>query len=328
MSPAQGAAEPLQATEPLQAVKQDESSADHHAMLDKVMAYTRSHWPSEVKREWQVELSEYPAILARVLKDFTKDASRTRHFVRIAGLSGSGKTSQILPAAEAYFEALGLRPVLIAARRFVEYHPHYAEILAHYGEANLRRHTDEFATIMLFLTIHALTRAGYDIILDVALLSPEIEAILLRLLGLATSANPSKGAPSIIPKNPANNAESRAPSYAALYLMVATSPAVTEHFLGARGWRHTEATEQEFIRAAAEALDFYSQAAPNLPIILWSVYDRLPIYDGPISGCLDIFKDYSTRTTLPATDDALRRKAKIDYLTTQEAAESLEQSRH
>lgn len=248
----------------------------------------KAHWPSPVKSEWQVSLAEYPVILEKVLEDLTLAATKNHQLIRLAGISGSGKTTQILPAVEAYSRAHNFEPILMAARRFVEYHPHYQEIKDYYGEENLRKNTDEFATIMLFLTLSALIKGGYDIILDVTLLDPEMEAILLNLL--------------------------KAGNYQMLILMIAVSPTVTEHFLAGRAWRHTKATEQEFIRATKKALDFYAESAPDLRIILWSVYDKLPIYDGPVRGCLDVFTDYSTREDLPKKDDDARRDAKINYL--------------
>lgn len=256
--------------------------------LKQVIEYMQSHWPSQVKSEWQVKLEEYPAILEKIIKDFTPEKTKKHQLIRIAGLSGSGKTSQILPAVEKYSEANRLNPVLIAARRFVEYHPHKREIETEYGAENLRKNTDEFSTIMMFLALNALTKQGYDIILDVTLLDPQIEAILLNMLT----------------KN----------AYHAMLLMIATSPEVTEHFLKGRSWRHTKETEAEFIRATKKALDFYAEKYANLHTILWSVYDLEPIYNGPIKDALPIFDEYSKKTDLPAPDDEERKEAKIQFL--------------
>lgn len=250
----------------------------------------KAHWPSTVKPEWQVDITEYPAILKQVLQDFTPGATKNHRLFRIAGLSGSGKTTQILPAVEAYCEKNTLHPILIAARCFVEYHPHYQEIKEYYGDENLRKMTDEFSTIMLFLSLSELIKNGYDITLDVTLLDPAMEGILLQML--------EKG------------------NYQMLILMVATSPTVTEHFLKNRAWRHTEATEKEFIRATSKALSFYAENAPDTHIILWNVYDEAPVYDGPIKNSIEVFDDYSNRTTLPKPDDEARLAAKVKYLTT------------
>lgn len=262
---------------------------ESHHELEQIIKYMKSHWPSKVKPEWQVALGEYPKILEQVLADFTVAATKNHHFIRIAGLSGSGKTTQILPAVEAYSKKHNFEPILLAARRFVEYHPHYQEIKDFYGDENLRKNTDEFSTIMLFLTLSELTKSGYDIVLDVTLLDPEMEAILLKMLTTY--------------------------QYTFTILMIAVSPTVTEKFLSGRAWRHSKATEQEFIRATEKALTFYADKAPSTHIILWSVYDLDPIYDGPVKDCLQIFHDYSARTELPKNDDDARRDAKIAYLT-------------
>ena len=257
--------------------------------LEAVIKYMKAHWPSTVKPEWQVKIEEYPEIVKKVLADFTVAATKNHHLIRIAGLSGSGKTTQILPAVEAYSEKHGFEPILIAARRFVEYHPHYQEIKDFYGDENLRKLTDEFSTIMLFLTISELIKGGYDIVLDVTLLAPEIEAVLLEMLASST--------------------------YQFTIMMIAVSPTVTEKFLEGRAWRHSRETEQEFIRATESALKFYAEKSPETHIIIWSVYDLGPVYDGPAKDCLEVFHDYSTRTELPKNDDDARRDAKIAYLT-------------
>lgn len=256
--------------------------------LAKIVEYMQAHWPSQVKPEWRVGLDEYPEIAERVVTELTADATRNRKLIRIAGVSGSGKTTQILPAVEAYVEKNELKPILMAARRFVKYHPHYKEILECYGEENLRKLTDEFSTIMLFLTLIKLTQGGYDIVLDVTLLDPEMEAILLKM----TTTH----------------------QYDMTILMIAVSPTVTEHFLQGRPWRHTKETEEEFIRATEKALEFYATKAPELRIIMWSVYDLMPVYDGPVKECLATFAEYSQRSELPQKDDDLRREEKIKYL--------------
>ena len=263
--------------------------SESHRELEQIIKYMKAHWPSNVKPEWQVSLTEYPTILKKVIEDFTLAATKNHRLIRIAGVSGSGKTTQILPAVEAYCKKNNYEPILMAARRFVEYHPHYQEIKDYYGDENLRKMTDEFATIMLFLALSELIKGGYDIILDVTLLDPEMEGILLKML--------------------------KTNNYEMIILMIAVSPTVTEYFLRGRAWRHTKETEAEFIRATSHALKFYANNASDIRIVLWSVYDKPPVYDGPVSGCLEVFNDYSSREKLPARDDDARRDAKIAYLT-------------
>lgn len=265
-----------------------QSSPFENADLATVVAYMQSHWPSHVKPEWQVTLTEYPDLVKQAVADLSQNVTRNRNLIRVAGISGSGKTTQILPAVDAYCETHDIHPALLAARQFVKYHPHYQKIFDFYGEENLRKMTDEFTTIMLFMSLATMIHAGFDIILDVTLLDPKMEAILTKFL---TQAH-----------------------YNLMILMVATSPTVTEKFLSDRAWRHTSETEQEFIRSTEKALQFYAENAPDTHIIIWSVYHEAPEFDGPVSNCLQTFRDFSQKTELPKPDDEARKAAKIAYL--------------
>ena len=257
--------------------------------LAKVVEYMKAHWPSKVKSEWQVKLEDYPELSQKVVADFVQDKTKNRKMIRIAGISGSGKTTQLLPPAEEYFAAQDMKPVLVAARRFVEYHPYCQEIKDYYGEENLRKMTDEFSTIMMFLCMQAMVVQGYDIILDVTLLDPTVESILLKALE-----------------------ESK---YNSMILMIAAAPEVAEKHLNGRKWRHTKETEKEFIRATERAMKYYADAVPDMKIILWNVYDEGPVYDGPINGALKFFDEYSSKTDIPEHNEEELKAAKIQYIT-------------
>lgn len=256
--------------------------------LAQVIAYMKAHWPSQVKTEWQVAVEEYPIMAARAIRDLCVGKTKTHKMIRIAGVSGSGKTTQLLPAAEKYFEAQGLNPVLVAAREFVKYHPYHDEIKDYYGDENLRKMTDEFSTIMMFLCMKQMVEQGYDIILDVTLLDPEIEGILLSVL--------------------------EQEKYDSMILMIAVSPEVAEEHLSGRAWRHTKDTEAEFIRATKQAFLFYAKMAPAMRIVLWNTYERNPVYDGPIKDALEGFERYSTEKSVPVHDEADLREAKKEYI--------------
>lgn len=258
--------------------------------LTQVVEYMKSHWPSQVRDEWQVDLAEYPVITKQIIKDLTSGKTTSRNLIRIAGLSGSGKTTQLLPATEIFFQQKSLRPVLVAARVFVPYHPHYQAIKDFYGEENLRKMTDEFSTIMMFLCLTELIKAGYDIILDVTLLDPTIEKILVDMLETG--------------------------KYHARILLIAAAPEVTEKHLASRPWRHTKETEAEFIRATSRALEFYATNCPEMNIVIWNTYDEDPVYDGPVANAVDVFEKYSAITDIPPHDENALRQAKIEYLKT------------
>ena len=266
----------------------DKNETGENAALARVVSYMKSHWASDVPAKWQVGLSEYAEILPKVFRDFTEGATRKKQMLRIAGVSGSGKTTQLLPAAEKYFEIRDLKPVLVAARRFVTYHPHYAEILDEYGEAKVRSKTDEFSTIMLFLTMSELTKKGYDIILDVTLLDTKIEAILIQMLADG--------------------------GYNFLLFLIAISPEIAEQHLAGRSWRHTKATEEEFIRATTQALEFYGAKCPEMKTVIWNTYEEEPVYDGAAKKASVVFQKYSLETEVSEHEEEALRGAKLEYI--------------
>ncbi len=256
--------------------------------IEKVIKYMESHWPSKVKPEWQVKLEEYPKLSKQVVEELTMAATKNHRLIRIAGVSGSGKTTQVLPAVEEYCEKNEFEPILIAVRKFVKYHPHFEEIKDFYGDEDLRKMTDEFCTIMLFLTLRELIKGGYDIVLDVTLLDPEMEGILLKMLDDS--------------------------DYEMVMLLITASAAVTEYYLSGRSWRHTKEAEKEFRRATPKALEYYALKAPEIRVIVWNVYDEPPVYDGPMKNVLDIYNKYAECNDLPKDNDDARRDAKIKYL--------------
>jgi hypothetical protein len=259
----------------------------------QVIEYIRKYWGAEhLPLEWR-EI-DYKAVLKRVVADFTEGASTGRRFVRIAGQSGSGKTSQILPAVEEYFKLREASPVLVAARRFVPYHPFYKEILAEYGEENIRENTNDFSVILMFLTLRELISRGYDLILDVTLLDPMFEGALMNML--------------------------TAEGYENLMMMSAVSKEISDGFISQRevSSRRVVAkhTSEEFWRATKEALKFYEQFYGDLRVVLWSAFDLQPVYDGEISGASAVLGKYWGVREMPegAPSEEELRRAKVEWV--------------
>ena len=179
--------------------------------------------------------------------------------------------------------------IALAARKFVEYHPHFKEIVAEYGENNLRKMTDEFATIMMFLVLKGLISLRCDMILDVTLLDPKMEAILMKML--------------------------LEQKYNFWMSMIAVSPEITAQFLQKREWRHTKETEEEFVRATQLALEFYAKHFGEMDIVMWNVWDAAPIFDGKIKDALKTWQEYEGITKIPKSyNESEIREAKKKYL--------------
>jgi len=226
------------------------------------MEYAQVHWPSKVRREWQVSGEMYAEIARKVLADWTAGATRERKLFRIAGQSGSGKSSQLLPAVEAWFSERDYKPVLVATRRFVKYHPFAREIEAEYGRGNLREMTNGVSIVLLFLVLRKLIAGGYDVVLDVPLLDPQVEGFLM---GELTSAR-----------------------YEVRMSLAAVSKEISDGFVAKRrdggekerGRVVAQATAAEFWRAMELALGFYAKEYPGVRMVVWSAWDEGPVFDG------------------------------------------------
>ena len=261
---------------------------DKNQDLKKLLDYVEAHWPSAVKEEWRVRPEEYAGIVKKIVAEITKDCSREREMVRVTGMSGSGKTTQLVPAAEAFLEKRGIKPVLIAARVFVPYHPHCSEIVREYGKENLRKMTDDFATVMMFFVMRAVMKMGCDMIVDLALVNPEMEGMLIKML--------------------------EEEKYKSMMLMMVASPEVAEENLKGREWRHTEETEKEFARGMGEALELYAKMKPEMRVVMWNTYNEEPIYDGEMAGALVPFRECMAEAKDVRNDLEKLKQAKIKYL--------------
>lgn len=257
--------------------------------LKKLLEYVSNHWPSQLKKEWQVKPEEYAEIVRKVVAEITKDATRGREMVRVTGMSGSGKTTQLVPAAEAYFEKRGVKPVVVAGRVFVPYHPYCSEIVREYGEENLRKMTDDFATVVMFFVMQTIVKMGCDIIVDLALVNPKIEGILIKML--------------------------ETEKYKSMMLMIVASPEAAEKNLRGREWRHATETEGEFMREIEEALELYAKTQPEMRIVMWNMYDEMPVYDGKIVNSLSVYQKYVAETKCWENDLERLKQAKIKYIT-------------
>lgn len=239
---------------------------NEHGVVLEMLGRLQASFASGTSEEWQVEPGECLVIMKRILADWTTGATETtrgRRFVRVAGQSGSGKTTQLVPAVETWFGED--RPILVAAKRIAEYHPYRDEILLKHGEEGLRRETDGFSAAMMFLLLKELLMGGYDIILDLALVEPKLEQILIRWL--------------------------KEDEYDFWMTMMVVSPSLSRKWLDGRSWRHAEAVEKRFLAATEGTLGLYAELCPEMRMVMWSAWGTNPIYDGAASGAPKIWRE-------------------------------------
>lgn len=252
-----------------------------------IYLYARKHWPSGLSKEMTATADDIEKAAQKAVADLRKNATNTGVVVRLAGQSGSGKTTQLLPAAKAYFEKKKLKPILVAARELMKYHPYYNEILDRYGKAEIRKRTDDFATVMAYRVIRELTKERYDLIIDIAFASTKVEKIFTIL----TAQYATK-----------------------IVLMMAVSEEVSEKLLAKRSWRHDRGMEKEFENANGKALKFYGKICPDMRIIMWNFDDLEPIYDGGISGAFTPWANEMNRAASLNNNIEKLVQSKIEYI--------------
>lgn len=252
--------------------------------IQEIMKYGENFFASDLPGKWQVNRAEYLALAQKAVAEMTKGVTRGKRLVRLVGCSGSGKTTQLLPAAQAWFS--DAKPVVVAAREFVRYHPYLAEIVQAYGESEVRKKTDGFVCVMMFLVLQALMSGGYDIIVDLAFVTAKIEEILVGMVGMA--------------------------KYEMWIMMIVAPVEVLRRRLNERGWRHDAKSEAEFLRATGEALEFYAKKLPEMRIVLWGGADLKPAYDGVMRGVLETWQEKEREDVAERDLDELIA-AKINY---------------
>lgn len=277
--------------------------------MNGMLAKLQAGFARGTSEKWQVSVDEYPGILGRILAEWTGEAtkntgfgasedsgadgpemvpSRGKRLVRVAGQSGSGKTTQLVPAVEAWFRGVsanssevggaegrdamasnegfgGARPILVAASRIAKYHPKWQKMHRECDSGQVRRETDGFSAAMMFLLLKELLARGYDVILDLALVEPKLEGILVGWL--------------------------KEYGYDFWMTMMVVRPELSQKWLGERSWRHSEETERRFLAATEGALDFYAEVCPEMRTVMWSAYGVEPIYDGEMSGAVEVWRE-------------------------------------
>lgn len=98
--------------------------------------------------------------------------------IRIAGQSGTGKSSQILPAISRCLE--NMHYINLSVARFSQFHPNYDNFM-HYHKNNVRELTNGFALRALFLFVDHCIKKRVNIVLDLTFLDPAFETYIFTI---------------------------------------------------------------------------------------------------------------------------------------------------
>lgn len=130
-------------------------------------------------------LSQWQSLGEQAYQDKIKAVTGRRDApfcLRLVGQSGSGKTSQLLPALQHVLSRQQQGYVSFAVRDFTRYHPHAFEIEARYGQAQFREKTNAFALTLLSFTFLRCAQARLPMLFEVTLLSSIYERWMHAIL--------------------------------------------------------------------------------------------------------------------------------------------------
>lgn len=227
---------------------------------------------------------------------FVDNNTKNHKLIRVAGQSGSGKTSQLLPCAEKYFEKKDIKPISFAVRNFAYLHPNYNTIIERFGISQMREKTNLFALKCLLVTLILAVNDGYDILFEVTMLTPSFEEFINIYLD--------------------NN------KYDKLFLVLSVNKDISNYFIDKRkNTRGKEAgrivyksSTDFFYDALDDSMKYYVENYQKERVIIWDAYSLLPIYDGIFKNALKPFEDARKNISNNFSNEELMKSAKIDYL--------------
>lgn len=250
------------------------------------------------KMPWKTDIKD-KEIFEIANKNFDKLTSgytKKKHIIRIFGQSGSGKTTQLLPSAKAYSENKGLKPIIFNVRTFAKYHPDYENLKNKFGEAKIREITNGFALKLMFIYAILAVNSGFDIILEVTLISHEFEDYLAKKV--------------------------KENGYSVLFLCVAVNKKISDKFIENRQKESVEEFNREVNRESSKYFDeilekslkFIRKTFENEKIIIWNAFDELPVYQGNLNNCLETFLKERMIFEHPLSNKDKLLEAKINYI--------------
>ena len=262
-------------------------------LIDAFEYIKTSPWKVDVDFGVIMERAEAAAQEMVAEGDFTK----SKQIYRIAGQSGSGKTTQILPVILKLLEGKKQKPVIVAVRSFSKHHPQYKEIVATCDERDVRERVNAFALMCLLATLEKLIEQGYLIVFDMTVLAPEIEQFIND----------------VIQEN----------KYRCEYHVLAVSRSLSDFFIEERERsgtniekprKVTNASKNYFYDILPTGLEYLDKVDNTSHCHVWTAYDLEPIYVGRLDGVVEaVEKGRMLDGELVYSEEQLRH-GKIEFL--------------
>lgn len=272
----------------------------------EILDFVYKRWQNQDGNEGVFDFfnEDFEKIANIAFNDLVKNIKKNENFhylIRVAGQSGSGKTTQLMPAIKTNLDKMNQNYVLVAVRFFAKYHPNYNELLANYGKSLIREKTNGFALTLLIRVLEKLIENKYNILFEVTLLEPIFEEYLIKILK----------------KN----------NYKIIFNILAVSDKLSDKWIEKR--QNKEGNEANRIVFKSSSSYFYEVLPKALEVliknskildvneilVMWNAFDESPCLNTNIfdNNILDIFEKYRKIDVVENTDEKQLLKSKIAF---------------
>lgn len=249
--------------------------------------------------QWKTEVPNEEIILIRdkIYDNLILGKNKVKHFIRIAGQSGSGKTTQVTTALTDVFHKRKEKPFFLAVRDFAKFHPKFKQLFKDFGASDIREKTNGFALRLLVVTLIKAIADGYEIVLETTFLGVKFERCLLKLLFIF--------------------------DYEVLNLLLCVNYKISNRFIEIRK-NDAKSSEKSrniykkssnfFYKAIVPSLKLLKKTFPYGKIVIWNNFNLEPIYVGKFQKALKVYKKNVKQKKLSEFSQSELQKAKVEFL--------------
>ena len=269
-------------------MKKKPSDMDLNSLEKLALDSIQRIFPCEENLLDRIPLSDMITTFSQELK-----STDSPFFIRLAGQSGSGKSSQLLPAVKSAYQ--GKPYTQINVGKFAQFHPQY-EFYQHNTPDEMREKTNGFALRSLFFFTRYCLLNRINIIMDMTLLEPEID---LYLTALAQKNN-----------------------YRMQTHILCVPKKVSDHFIRLRqnrtGRKVRTTSSHYFFNALPVSLKGLTSSGifnKADQLFLWSHYHTHPVYQTNMNNpwAVRVLEHYRSRNNLKIKDPKKLLKAKTKW---------------
>ena len=215
---------------------------------------------------------------------------------RLAGQSGSGKTTQLLPMVLDFEKGQGNDVFVVAVRGFYKLHPRFAEFETTLEKSELRERTNGFSLKCLAVALGLVMERGVCVVLDMTVLDPVFEEYF----------------DSLVKKH----------GYEARYHVMGVPKQQSDDFIAKRkggtgaeaGRAVTTETADYFYDVLPKGLAFLASVDNKSTATVWTAYDKQPVYVGGLGGVVKEIKNARSKVKELIFSEQELRDAKVEFL--------------